>query len=79
VKVVNNKYVLSWNPSTDDGGVVRYGVFRDGSQVATTSATTWSTPAHGTHLFQVDAIDPTGNRSALSASVTAVEPTSKRR
>ena len=59
---------LSWNPSTDDVGVVGYYVYRDGQLVANTPGLLFYTdnaPA-GTHTYTVAAYDATGNVSAQS-------------
>src|SRR5262249_19130757 len=63
--------VLGWSPSSDDIGVVEYGVYRNLQRVATTSApnVTLSGLACGsTYSYLVDAADAAGNRS-LQASV----------
>jgi chitodextrinase len=66
---------LSWTPSTDNVGVTGYQVFRNGTQVGTTTgATTYSdsglTPAT-TYSYTVAAVDAAGNASAQSAAATA--------
>ena len=65
---------LSWTASTDDVGVAGYGVFRNGLQVGTTSATAYSDTglAAGTsYTYAVDAFDSAGNLSAQSSSISA--------
>ncbi len=66
---------LSWSPSSDNVSVAGYAVFRDGVQIATASATTWSdaglAPATS-YTYAVSASDPAGNGSARSAAAIAV-------
>ena len=60
---------LSWQPSSDDVGVVDYGMYRGGTRVGTSAATTWifSGLTCGTnYTLAVDAADAAGNRSAQS-------------
>lgn len=64
---------LSWTASTDDVGVAGYGVFRNGLQVGTTTAISYSDSglAAGTsYSYAVDAFDAAGNLSTQSASVS---------
>ena len=61
---------LGWSASTDDVGVAGYGVYRDGSTVASTSslsATVSGLACGTTYSFAVDAYDAAGNRSAKSS------------
>src|SRR5882762_5737862 len=64
---------LSWSASTDNVGVTGYKVFRNGVQIATTSALTYTNtgllPAT-TYSFAVAAFDAAGNSSAQSAAVS---------
>jgi hypothetical protein len=63
--------MLSWSASTDDVGVSGYGVYRDGSSVASTTQTnyTFSGLACGTsYTLAVDAYDVAGNRSAEASA-----------
>ncbi len=67
---------LSWNASTDDRGVTGYGVYRDGTLVATLGGSTITYLDEGlavasTHAYRVDAVDAAGNRSAQSDPVSA--------
>jgi len=64
---------LSWTVSTDNVGVTGYGVFRNGLQVGTTSATTYSDIgllAGTSYSYAIDAFDAAGNLSTQSASVS---------
>lgn len=67
---------LAWDASTDDVGVTRYAVYRNGAQIDSASGTSYEepTPAPGTYLYEVAAEDAAGNRSARAA-VTASVPT----
>ncbi|HEX3174996.1 MAG TPA: Ig-like domain-containing protein [Solirubrobacterales bacterium] len=63
---------LNWGPSSDDYGVDRYVVFRDGSETGATMGTEFFDSAPlGEHSYVVYAEDEVGNRSAPSASVSA--------
>jgi chitodextrinase len=64
---------LSWTASTDNVGVAGYGVFRNGLQVATTSATSYSDTglsAGTSYSYTVDAFDAAGNLSTQSAAAS---------
>jgi Bacterial Ig domain/Gametolysin peptidase M11 len=65
--------LLQWDASTDEFGVARYRVFRDGSEIGTAPGTTFiDDPAPvGDHEYVVYAEDATGNLSAASDPATA--------
>lgn len=67
---------LGWNASTDNVGVAGYKIYRNGSQVGTSTTTSYSdtglTPST-TYTYKVEAYDAAGN-TALSASVSATTP-----
>ena len=68
---------LTWSASTDDVGVARYGVFRDGVLLGTTTTTSYSdtTAMRGlTYAYIVRAYDAANNQSDPSASVRVVMP-----
>jgi hypothetical protein len=81
-----NTVALTWNASTDNVGVVDYGIYRDGVAIATVQNATGTAPAPttftdknvppGTFVYTVDAGDAVGNRSgqASSPSVTTTRP-----
>lgn len=65
---------LSWDTASDNVGVAGYTVYRDGAQIATTSATSYSDTglsANTTYAYNVSAYDSAGNESAQSATSTA--------
>lgn len=65
---------LSWSASTDNIGVTGYQVFRNGSQVATTTITSFSDTNLAlatSYSYAVSAFDAAGNVSAQSATATA--------
>jgi hypothetical protein len=64
---------LQWSASSDDFGVERYRVFRDGSEAGATGGTSFrDAPAPvGDHEYIVYAEDATGNLSAASDPATA--------
>jgi chitodextrinase len=68
---------LTWSPSTDEGSSVSYRVYRNGAQVATTSATAWTTTgvaAATTYTYTVRAIDSAGNLGGASPAATVTTP-----
>src|SRR5207249_781877 len=73
VAVSSSKINLSWNASTDNVGVAGYKVYRNGVQIATTSALAYGntglSPAT-VYSFAVAAFNAAGNSSALSAAVS---------
>jgi chitodextrinase len=65
---------LSWGSSTDNVSVAGYKIYRDSSQIATTSGRTYSAiglTASTTYSFAVAAFDVAGNTSALTTAVAA--------
>jgi len=68
---------LAWTASTDDVGVAEYRVFRGGTELATTTATTWSdtglSPSTA-YAYTVRAYDGAGNGSAASDPAQATTP-----
>ena len=68
---------LTWAPSTDNIGVIGYQVFRNGSEVATSSSTSFSDAGLSgstTYSYNVDAFDSAGNVSSNSTVATATTP-----
>jgi hypothetical protein len=65
---------LTWNPSTDNVGVTNYRVYRNGTQIATASGTSYQNaglqPA-STYTYRVIAFDAAGNGSPASNEVSA--------
>jgi len=65
---------LSWTASTDNVGVTGYQVFRDGVQIATTTATNYSSTGlvpSTPYAFTVKAFDAANNVSGPSATANA--------
>lgn len=67
---------LSWQASTDTGGsgLAGYGVYRGGSQIGTSTTTSYSDPSltNGTtYSYTVAAFDVAGNLSAQSSAASA--------
>jgi chitodextrinase len=65
---------LTWTASTDNVGVTGYKIFRNGTQVATSSTTSFSDTgltAATTYTYTVSAFDAAQNNSAQSAPATA--------
>jgi hypothetical protein len=66
---------LGWQASTDNVLVAFYVVYRDGAEIGSTTATTYSdltvAPA-SMYDYQVEGVDPSGNPSGPSASVPAL-------
>ena len=70
--VTQTAITLSWNPSSDNVGVVGYKVFRNGTQVGAPSATTYSDgslTASTTYSYTIEAVDAAGNVSIPSATL----------
>ena len=68
---------LSWTASTDNVGVAGYRIYRNGSLVATSQATSYldsGLSPQTTYTYSVSAYDAAGNVSALSAPVSATTP-----
>jgi hypothetical protein len=65
---------LSWNPSTDGGGIAGYGVYRDGGLVWIAMGTAFSDTglaAATRHCYRVTARDQAANESAFSPEACA--------
>ncbi|MFK4084811.1 discoidin domain-containing protein [Kribbella sp. NPDC020789] len=65
---------LTWNASTDNVGVTRYDVLRNGVVVGSSTSTTYTDTglaAATTYTYTVRAADAAGNQSGLSNAVTA--------
>ena len=76
-----NKVDLSWQASSDNVGVTGYNVYRDGTLIKTTSATTTYTDgplAVGSYQYEVRALDAAGNLSDPSNTATGTVPDSQK-
>ena len=70
----DGQVALTWNASASTAGVAAYRVFRDGgllTQIATTSYTDTALSDGTTYGYTVDAVDASGNVSAMSNVVSA--------
>ncbi|MDQ1631609.1 MAG: large repetitive protein [Frankiaceae bacterium] len=69
---------LAWNASQDNLGVRYYGIYRDGlllRQVgASTTAFDVTNAFGGSHVYSVDAVDASGNRSAATPAAALTIP-----
>ena len=68
---------LTWNASTDNVGVTRYQVLREGRMVADVTATRWvdtSAQAGTGYVYHVRALDAANNASPLSESAQVRTP-----
>jgi chitodextrinase len=68
---------LTWTASSDNVGVTGYRIFRNGTQIATSTGTSHSdttAQANSTYDYQVRAADAANNVSAASNIATAVTP-----
>ncbi|MBW7477848.1 starch-binding protein, partial [Paenibacillus oenotherae] len=66
---------LTWTPSTDDKGIVKYEVYRDGvliGETTTTSYTDTTVTANKTYVYTIKAVDTIGQKSAFSAPVSVI-------
>ncbi|QMV43932.1 carbohydrate binding domain-containing protein [Cohnella cholangitidis] len=66
---------VTWSASTDNVGVTGYEVFRDGTLVGTTAATTYTNTGLApstTYNYTVKAYDAVGNKSAASTPAASV-------
>ena len=69
----NSSVSLAWTASSDNVGVTRYDVFRDGSKVGSATGTTYSDTgltASTPYLYTVAAVDAAGNLSATSTTLS---------
>ncbi|MHB8660392.1 MAG: putative glycoside hydrolase [Minisyncoccota bacterium] len=65
---------ISWTASISDIGVVGYNVYRNGTQIATTTSTSYSDTgltASTAYSYSVSAYDAPGNTSVQSTSISA--------
>src|SRR5207247_1315919 len=72
--VSSSQINLSWTASFDNVGVSGYRVYRGGTQIATTSATSFANTGLSpstTYSYTVAAVDAAGNLSAQSSAASA--------
>ena len=73
----STRVYLTWSGSTDNFGVTGYTVFRDGSQIGTTTLTNYAdttAKANTTYAYTVDAYDAAGNHSTRPTAVSVTTP-----
>jgi chitodextrinase len=74
VAISSSQINLNWTASTDNVGVAGYRLYRNGSQIATTTATSYSDTglsASTTYAYNVAAFDAAGNTSPQSSPASA--------
>lgn len=75
--VSSNQVSLTWGASTDNVGVAGYAIFRNGTQIATTTGTSYVdngvSPATN-YSYTVEAYDASGNYSLSSNTATVTTP-----
>jgi hypothetical protein len=66
--LTSQTFTLSWDPSTDDRGVVGYEVFANGNRIATTTTTSYTSPIPPPIViaYGVRAVDAAGNASPFA-------------
>ncbi|MCA9405666.1 MAG: VCBS repeat-containing protein [Candidatus Omnitrophica bacterium] len=77
--VSSSQINLDWDDSTDNVGVTGYRIFRDGSELTTTTQSDYSDTglsASTTYSYQVEAYDAASNTSAKSTSAQATTQSS---
>ncbi|HVN26215.1 MAG TPA: fibronectin type III domain-containing protein [Candidatus Paceibacterota bacterium] len=77
--VSSSQINLSWTASNDNVGVAGYKIYRNGSQIATSSGTTYNNTgltAGTTYTYTVAAYDAANNTSAQSTSANATTQSS---
>ena len=81
IAATENSVMLAWTPSTDNVGVVEYGLYASGSGSSTVSdanATVTSLACGKSYLIALDAADAAGNRSAQSQRRSTRRPPARR-
>jgi len=72
--VSSSQINVSWTASTDNVGVTGYNIYRDGTEIGTSTTTSYfdtGLTASTTYTYNVSAFDAAGNTSAQSASASA--------
>nr|WP_242700749.1 carbohydrate-binding protein [Enterococcus sp. DIV0212c] len=71
--ITTNSTQLFWNPATDNVGVEKYEVYRNGSKIGESKTTAFAATgliADSSYTFSIIAVDQAGNRSKMSTGVT---------
>lgn len=74
----SSQIALTWTASTDNTGVVGYKISRNGTEVGTSTVTSYSDTglsSSTTYVYSLTAFDAAGNTSNTSASVSATTQT----
>ena len=77
VSAVHNRVVIAWNASTDNVAVRGYRIYRNGTQMGTSTSTTFSDTTvkpNKTYSYTVRAYDAANNLSAVSTALSVVTP-----
>lgn len=75
--VTGSSVALSWTASADNVGVTGYKVLRNGTQIGTTTSTSYtdtSVAANTTYTYTAQAYDAAGNVSAASGGLSVTTP-----
>lgn len=75
--VTASSVALSWTASTDNVGVARYEVLRNGSTIGTPTGTSYTDSgltAGTSYSYTVKAVDAAGNVSAISSALSVTTP-----
>jgi hypothetical protein len=77
--ISSSQVSLAWTTSTDNIKVAGYAIYRNGSQIGTTSSSTFDdrgVSANTTYTYTVAAYDPAGNTSVESTPASVTTPRS---
>jgi hypothetical protein len=69
-------YNLSWLAATDNLGLARYRIYRDGTQIAEISSSllTYHDSTSGSHMYSVSAVDTGGNEGPMDSTSSTYVP-----
>lgn len=77
--VTSTMVTFSWSPAADNVGVAGYDVYRNGTKIATTTATSYSdatVSSSASYAYTIAAYDPSGNISSQSIGLNVTIPSS---
>ncbi len=75
--VTSSTVAFSWSPATDNVGVAGYDIYRNGTKIAITTATSYSDATvslSASYTYTVAAYDPSGNISSQSIGLNVATP-----